>query len=85
MAISCETQPCLHRKTRKPSQLLIDILHRLHLTISLRRRQQMNITRLNKLNSHLLKDINQLSQDPDPLGKHRAWNDPLYVEIRRWW
>ncbi len=40
---------------------------------------------LKYLNDHLLKDINQPRGNNDPLGKHRAWNDPLYYELRRRW
>ncbi|MFD2205728.1 DUF1127 domain-containing protein [Kiloniella antarctica] len=40
---------------------------------------------LRQLSDHLLRDINQPRKKIDPLGKRHAWNDPRYIDIRRWW
>ncbi len=92
MVTSCESQPSLCSPACPPAPSLINpvpsVINRVRHPLSKlwdyfgHRAYRMELRQLNK---HLLKDINQPEEDIDPLRKNRAWNDPLYVEIRRRW
>lgn len=68
-------------QTNRALRLLSHLFHRLWARYKNHRAQ----VELTYLNDHLLKDINQPRGKIDPLVKHRAWNDPLYFELRRRW